>query len=102
MTTILQHCLHWLGLRGVACRPHRAVIALAPRRRIAVLAAWAVWALAPAASAQTAVPVAVPLRVGVVGPFTGASADFGVPMLNVIKLAVDEINAVGGYLGRPL
>lgn len=102
MTTILQHCLHWLGLRGVACRPHRAVIALAPRRRIAVLAAWAVWALAPAASAQTAVPVAVPLRVGVVGPFTGASADFGVPMLNGIKLAVDEINAVGGYLGRPL
>jgi amino acid/amide ABC transporter substrate-binding protein, HAAT family (TC 3.A.1.4.-) len=23
-------------------------------------------------------------------------------MLNGIKLAVDEINAVGGYLGRPL
>jgi branched-chain amino acid transport system substrate-binding protein len=43
-----------------------------------------------------------PVRVGVVGPFTGPSADFGVPMLNGIKLAVDEINAVGGYLGRPL
>lgn len=43
-----------------------------------------------------------PLRIGVIGPFTGASADFGVPMLNGIKLAVDEINAVGGYLGRPL
>ena len=43
-----------------------------------------------------------PLRIGVVGPFTGASSDFGVPMLNGIKLAVDEINAVGGYLGRPL
>lgn len=42
------------------------------------------------------------LRIGVIGPFTGASADFGVPMLNGIKLAVDEINAVGGYLGRPL
>ena len=37
-----------------------------------------------------------PVRVGVVGPFTGPSADFGVPMLNGIKLAVDEINAVGG------
>ena len=42
------------------------------------------------------------LRIGVVGPFTGPSADFGVPMLNGMKLAVDEINAVGGYLGRPL
>ncbi|MBY0411134.1 MAG: ABC transporter substrate-binding protein [Burkholderiaceae bacterium] len=102
MTTIFQQCLHWLGLRGVACRPHRTVIVLAPRQRIFVLAAWTVWALAPAASAQTAVPVAAPLRVGVIGPFTGASADFGVPMLNGIKLAVDEINAVGGYLGRPL
>lgn len=43
-----------------------------------------------------------PLRIGVVGPFTGASADFGIPMLNGAQLAVDEINAVGGYLGRPL
>ncbi len=41
-------------------------------------------------------------RIGVIGPFTGPSADFGVPMLNGIRLAVDEINAVGGYLGRPL
>ena len=45
---------------------------------------------------------AAPVRVGVIGPFTGPSADFGVPMLNGIQLAVDEINAVGGYLGRPL
>jgi branched-chain amino acid transport system substrate-binding protein len=42
------------------------------------------------------------VRIGVIGPFTGASADFGVPMLNGIQLAVDEINAVGGYLGRPI
>jgi branched-chain amino acid transport system substrate-binding protein len=42
------------------------------------------------------------LRVGVIGPFTGPSADFGVPMLSGIQLAVDEINAVGGYLGRPV
>ena len=41
-------------------------------------------------------------RIGVIGPFTGASADFGMPMLQGIQLAVDEINAVGGYLGRPL
>jgi branched-chain amino acid transport system substrate-binding protein len=40
------------------------------------------------------------LKIGVIGPFSGASSDFGLPMLNGIKLAVDEINAVGGYLGR--
>jgi branched-chain amino acid transport system substrate-binding protein len=41
-------------------------------------------------------------RLGVIGPFTGPSADFGMPMLQGIQLAVEEINAVGGYLGRPL
>lgn len=43
-----------------------------------------------------------PLRLGVIGPFTGPSADFGVPMLNGVRMAIDEINAVGGYLGRPI
>lgn len=43
-----------------------------------------------------------PLRIGVIGPFTGPSADFGLPMLNGIMLATDEINAVGGYLGRKI
>jgi branched-chain amino acid transport system substrate-binding protein len=43
-----------------------------------------------------------PLRIGLIGPFTGPSADFGMPMQNGVHLAVDEINAVGGYLGRPL
>lgn len=51
---------------------------------------------------QAQAGASTPVRIGVVGPFTGPSADFGVPMLNGIKLAVDEINAVGGYLGRPL
>ena len=58
-------------------------------------------ALLPRA-AHAQVGANAPARIGVVGPFTGPSADFGVPMLNGIKLAVDEINAVGGYLGRPL
>jgi branched-chain amino acid transport system substrate-binding protein len=61
----------------------------------ALAASWFVAAQAQGAATQ-------PLRIGVIGPFTGASADFGIPMLNGIKLAVDEINAVGGYLGRPL
>lgn len=43
-----------------------------------------------------------PLRIGLIGPFTGPSADFGLPMHNGVRMAVDEINAVGGYLGRPL
>ena len=59
-------------------------------------------AVAVAVLAASALAQPVPLRVGVIGPFTGGSADVGVPMLNGIKMAVDEINAVGGYLGRPL
>lgn len=43
-----------------------------------------------------------PVKIGVIGPFTGPSSDFGRPMLHGIELAVQEINAVGGYLGRPL
>ena len=67
---------------------------------------------APSAKAVVATPAASasvpanlgnnPLRIGVIGPFTGPSADFGLPMLNGIKQAVDEINAVGGYLGRKI
>ena len=53
-----------------------------------------------ASSSTTNTPLSNTLRVGLIGPFTGGSADFGVPMMNGVKLAVDEINAVGGYLGR--
>lgn len=42
------------------------------------------------------------LKLGLIGPFTGGSADFGIPMRNGVQQAVDEINAVGGYLGRKL
>jgi branched-chain amino acid transport system substrate-binding protein len=55
-------------------------------------------AFAGAAAAQEAAP----LRIGLIGPFTGASADFGIPMRDGALLAVDEINAAGGYLGRKL
>lgn len=55
-------------------------------------------ALTVPAIAQTVKPV----RIGVIGPFSGPSSDFGTPMLHGVQLAVDEINAVGGYLGRPL
>jgi branched-chain amino acid transport system substrate-binding protein len=55
-----------------------------------------------AISGAPAIAQSQTFKIGVIGPFTGASADFGNPMLNGIKLAVDEINAVGGYLGKPL
>lgn len=59
-------------------------------------------ATAPAGAAAAAAAASNTLRIGVIGPFSGPSADFGVPMLNGIQQAVDEINAVGGYLGRQL
>ena len=58
-------------------------------------------ATSPLASAQT-LPTVKPVRIGMIGPFTGPSSDFGVPMLRGAQLAIEEINAVGGYLGRPL
>ena len=58
--------------------------------------------LAAPARAQATPGAAGALRIGVIGPLSGPSADFGLPMLNGVKLAIDEINAFGGYLGRPL
>ncbi|MBD9391135.1 ABC transporter substrate-binding protein [Acidovorax sp. ACV01] len=60
------------------------------------------WILAAALFSASALAQGTPVRIGVIGPFTGGSADVGTTMLNGIRMAVDEINAVGGYLGRPL
>ncbi|HEY4073260.1 MAG TPA: ABC transporter substrate-binding protein [Herbaspirillum sp.] len=43
-----------------------------------------------------------PIKIGVSGPFTGGSAPMGVSMRDGAKLAVADINAKGGVLGRPL
>ena len=45
---------------------------------------------------------AEPIKIGVAGPFTGGSAPMGVSMRDGVKLAVAEINAKGGGLGRQL
>ena len=88
----MSHCFRVLGVR---------------RRLWSGVAAWALWSsagvglLAGTAQAQTA-PTLAPLKVGLIGPFSGPSSDFGLPMQNGVRMAVDEINAVGGYLGRPL
>ena len=80
---------------------HRARAHRISRMLMLPLSAWLfIWA--PAGAQTAAPPVPTTLKIGVIGPFTGASADFGIPMLNGIEQAVDEINAVGGYLGRKL
>lgn len=58
--------------------------------------------LAVALSAPSVAQTVQPVRIGVIGPFSGPSSDFGTPMLHGVQLAAEEINAVGGYLGRPL
>lgn len=60
-------------------------------------------ALLGAATVPTAVAQgAAPIRIGLIAPLSGGSADFGTSVRNGATLAVTEINAVGGYLGRPL
>ena len=62
----------------------------------------ATWAQATPGVSKGPQPVSQSVRVGLIGPFTGPSADFGTPMQNGVRMAVDEINALGGYLGRPI
>lgn len=42
------------------------------------------------------------LKIGVTGPFTGGSSQMGESMRNGIRIAVEEINAVGGINGKKL
>jgi branched-chain amino acid transport system substrate-binding protein len=41
-----------------------------------------------------------PVRVGLIAPLSGGSADFGTSMRFGAELAIREINEAGGYLGR--
>jgi len=43
-----------------------------------------------------------PIKLGVAAPFTGDYAQFGEYTKDGVELAVEEINAAGGVLGRPL
>jgi branched-chain amino acid transport system substrate-binding protein len=43
-----------------------------------------------------------PIKIGAAGPYTGGSAPMGISMRDGAKLAVNEINAKGGVLGRKL
>lgn len=59
------------------------------------LAASPMYAQAPAAAVN-------PIRIGLIFPLTGGSADMGNSARIGAQAAVNEINKVGGYLGRPL
>lgn len=65
-----------------------------------LLAAAGCLGLAGAALAQA--PAAAPIRLGLIFPLTGGSSDMGVSARLGAEVAVQEINQVGGYLGRPL
>lgn len=43
-----------------------------------------------------------PIRIGVSGPFSGGSSPMGESMLNGIRLAVEEMNGIGGVNGRKI
>ncbi|KRC63048.1 branched-chain amino acid ABC transporter substrate-binding protein [Agromyces sp. Root81] len=43
-----------------------------------------------------------PIKIGMLAPFSGSESAFGVYMQNGAQLAVNEINAAGGVLGRDL
>lgn len=70
-------------------------------RRFELSGALARAAIGFALSALALVGHAQPIRIGLIGPYSGGSADFGKSTRFGAELAVKEINEVGGYMGRP-
>ena len=64
-------------------------------RHLAVIAVAAI-GLSPAASAADAIKIGTPI------PMSGATAVYGIPVLQGIEMAAAEINAKGGVLGRKI
>jgi branched-chain amino acid transport system substrate-binding protein len=62
-----------------------------------VLGAW-VLAVAAVSFARAADPI----NIGLVDEVTGPQAEAGVLTMHGVKLAVDEVNAAGGIMGRPV
>ncbi|MDO9316115.1 MAG: ABC transporter substrate-binding protein [Burkholderiaceae bacterium] len=59
-------------------------------------------ALSVALATSGAACAADPIKIGLSGPFTGGSSSMGVSMRDGVKLAVEEINAAGGVIGRKI
>jgi urea transport system substrate-binding protein len=95
---------------------HPGVPARTGRLRVAALAAVAAVAIVTAAwwaarepneddrQAPSAPPVAIgpPIRVGILHSLTGTMADAESPVVDATMLAIEELNAGGGVLGRPI
>lgn len=58
------------------------------------------WYLLSHKGAGTVAHETGPIKIGVIGPFTGDAAVYGEPMQKTIQLAVDQLNAKGGINGR--
>jgi len=58
--------------------------------------------VATVAALSFAAMAADTIKIGLSGPFTGGSSPMGVSMRDGVKLAVSEVNAKGGVLGRKL
>lgn len=43
-----------------------------------------------------------PIKIGVIAPLTGTSANYGEDSLGAITIALEEVNAAGGINGRPI
>lgn len=74
-----------------------------PSLTLALAAVLSAAASVAPAHAQTPAPAAAQtIRLGLILPLTGGSADMGNSARVGAQVAVEEINAVGGYLGRKL
>ncbi len=79
--------------------------ALAQTKTPAVAEAAKAVAKAPGAAGAATAPAPAPevIRIGLSGPFTGASAPLGLSMREGVRIAVEEINLyVGGVLGKTI
>jgi urea transport system substrate-binding protein len=54
------------------------------------------------ASTSAAVVDGPPVRVGILHSLTGTMADSEAPVVDAVMLAIEEVNAAGGVLGRPV
>jgi branched-chain amino acid transport system substrate-binding protein len=71
-------------------------------RRFALSLAAGLFAVPLVASPQPVAKAEDPIQLGLIVPLTGGSSDMGNSARIGAEVAVAEINAVGGFLGRPL
>lgn len=71
-------------------------------RNIIAAAVVILTSLAAAAPSQSAAPTGKPIVIGLLTPKSGGASMYGITSEAGGQIAVDEINAAGGVLGRPL